>query len=51
MEEFVVCLTCLRAIESREGELEAEQVYFTEDDHQKCCWCDEEIEEGYIIEE
>ncbi len=49
-EEFVVCLGCLKAIESREGTLDTEHVYFSEDDHQECGWCGEEIEEGYIIE-
>ena len=47
METMVVCLHCLKAIESREGDQEAEQVFFSEDEHRKCDWCGDEIEEGW----
>ena len=48
-DNMVVCLHCLRAIESREGKQPIKEVSFDEEEHKKCEWCGDEIEEGFEI--
>ena len=46
---MLVCLNCLRAIESREGNQPVLEVAFDPEEEQKCEWCGDDIEDGYEI--
>ena len=47
---MLVCLCCLKAIESREGRQPVREVYlYDEEEYQNCEWCGDLIDEGYDI--
>ena len=41
-----VCLHCLQAIESREGQQITRKIYIDEDENPRCDWCEDTANEG-----
>jgi hypothetical protein len=49
IEKMIVCVTCLRAIESREGSIEHKKTEIPEETA-TCEWCKEELESSELYE-